>query len=152
MTTCVCVKFAQSCPTLCIPYGPYSPWNSPIYNTGIGTLSLLHRIFPTQGLNPGVPHCRVILYQLSHKGSPTVTINMRKNKQIEDRLKGIKQINHCHLLYHVLFYLCFLCILHKGRVFKVCELKLFYIKDWWKQYLILLPVHPQILEELQKQS
>ena len=31
-------------------------------------LSLLERIFPTQGLNPGLPHCRWILYQLSHKG------------------------------------------------------------------------------------
>ena len=35
-----------------------------------GSLSLLQGIFPTQGLNPGIPHCRWILYQLSHKGSP----------------------------------------------------------------------------------
>ena len=34
-----------------------------------GSLSLLQGIFPTQGLNPGLPHCRQILYQLSHKGS-----------------------------------------------------------------------------------
>ena len=34
------------------------------------SLSLLQGIFPTQGLNPGLPHCRRILYQLSHKGSP----------------------------------------------------------------------------------
>jgi len=33
-------------------------------------LSLLQGIFPTQGSNPGLPHCRRILYQLSHKGSP----------------------------------------------------------------------------------
>ena len=32
--------------------------------------SLLQGIFPTQGLNPGLPHCRWILYQLSHQGSP----------------------------------------------------------------------------------
>ena len=32
--------------------------------------SLLQGIFPTPGLNPGLPHCRQILYQLSHKGSP----------------------------------------------------------------------------------
>ena len=38
--------------------------------TGVGSLSLLQRIFPTQGSNPGLPHCRLILYQLSHKGSP----------------------------------------------------------------------------------
>ena len=41
-------------------------------NTGVGSLSLLQGIFPTQGSNPGVPHCRWILYQLSHKGSPTI--------------------------------------------------------------------------------
>ena len=35
-------------------------------NTGVGSLSLLQGIFPTQGSNPGLPHCRWILYQLSH--------------------------------------------------------------------------------------
>ena len=39
-------------------------------NTGVGSLSLLQRIFPTQESNPGLPHCRQILYQLSHQGSP----------------------------------------------------------------------------------
>jgi len=51
---------------------PYSPWNSPGQNIGVGSLSLLQRIFPTQGSNPGLPHCRRILYQLSHKGSPKI--------------------------------------------------------------------------------
>ena len=39
-------------------------------NTGVGSLSLLQGIFPTQGLNPGLLHCRWTLYQLSHKGGP----------------------------------------------------------------------------------
>ena len=47
----------------------YTPWNSPGQNTGVGSLSLLQGIFPTQGSNPGLPHCRRILYQLSHQGS-----------------------------------------------------------------------------------
>ena len=51
------------------PRGLYNTWNSPGQNTGVGSLSLLQRIFPTQGSNPGLPHCRWILYQLSHKGS-----------------------------------------------------------------------------------
>ena len=54
------------------PHGLYSPWNSPDQNTGVGSLSLLQGIFPTQGLNPGLPHFRQILYQLSHKGSPRI--------------------------------------------------------------------------------
>ena len=52
------------------PQGLYSPWNSLGQNTGVGSLSLLQRIFPTQGSNPGLLHRRRILYQLSHKGSP----------------------------------------------------------------------------------
>ena len=54
------------------PHGLYSPWNSPGQNTEMGSLSLLQGIFPTQGLNPGLSHCRRILYQLSHKGSPRI--------------------------------------------------------------------------------
>ena len=53
------------------PHGLYSPWNSPGQNTGVGSRSLLQVIFPSQGLNPGLPHCRQILYQLSHQGSPS---------------------------------------------------------------------------------
>ena len=51
------------------PHGLYGPWNSPGQNTGVGSLSLLQGIFPTQGSYPGLPHCRQILYQLSHQGS-----------------------------------------------------------------------------------
>jgi len=40
------------------PHGLYSPWNSPGQNTGVGSLSLLQGIFPSQGLNPGLPNCR----------------------------------------------------------------------------------------------
>ena len=45
-------------------------WDSPGQNTGMVSLSLLQGIFPTQGLNSGLPYCRQILYQLSHKGNP----------------------------------------------------------------------------------
>ena len=45
------------------PQGLYSPWHSPGQNSGAGNLSLLQGIFPTQGSNPGLPHCRRILYQ-----------------------------------------------------------------------------------------
>ena len=42
----------------------------PGQNTGVGSHSLLQGIFPTQGMNPGLPHCRQILCQLSRQGSP----------------------------------------------------------------------------------
>ena len=48
-----------------------TPRNSPGQNTGVG-ISLLQGFLATQGLNPGLPHCRWILYQLSHKGSLSI--------------------------------------------------------------------------------
>ena len=48
------------------PHGLCSPWNSPGQNTRMGSLSLLQGIFPFQGLNPGLLHCRQILYLQSH--------------------------------------------------------------------------------------
>ena len=58
-------EVAQLCLTLQL-HGLYSPWNSPGQNTGVGSLSLLQGIFPTQGLNPGLLHCRQILYQMNY--------------------------------------------------------------------------------------
>ena len=50
-------------------HGLNSPWNSPGQNTGVGSLSFLQGIFPTQGSNPSLLNCWQFLYQLSHKGS-----------------------------------------------------------------------------------
>ena len=55
------------------PHGLYSPWNSPGQNIGLGSLSLLPGIFPTQGLDPGLPQWRQVIYQLSHMGIPQNT-------------------------------------------------------------------------------
>ena len=71
LSLCSFVKVAQSCPTLRL-HGLHSSRNSPGQNTGVGSISLLQGIFPTQESNPGVPHCRQILYQLTHKGSPRI--------------------------------------------------------------------------------
>ena len=54
------------------PHGLYSPWNSVVQNTRVGSLSLLRGVFPAQRLNPSLLYCRLILYQLSHKGSPRI--------------------------------------------------------------------------------
>ena len=67
---------AQSCPTLCDPMDCSPPGSSihgdsPGKNTGVGCHALLQGIFPTQVLNPGLPHCRWILYHLSYQGSPS---------------------------------------------------------------------------------
>ena len=58
--------------SLLVPGLHFDSWNSPGWNTGVGSLSLLQGIFPPQGLNTGLPHCRWILYHLSHQGSPFI--------------------------------------------------------------------------------
>ena len=50
--------------------GFFTSWTERPKNIGVGSLSLLQEIFPTQESNWGLPHCSWILYQLSHKGSP----------------------------------------------------------------------------------
>ena len=70
---CVC-SVSQLCPTLCNPMD-CSPPGSSVYgdspgkNTRVGCHALLQGIFPTQGSNPGLPHCGQMLYPLSHQGS-----------------------------------------------------------------------------------
>ena len=57
-------------PWTCSPPGSSIHGDSPAKNTGVGCCSLLQRIFPTHGLNPGLQHCGLILSHLSHQGSP----------------------------------------------------------------------------------
>ena len=71
---CVLCLVAQSCQTPCNPMDCSPPGSSihgdsPGKNTGMGCHALLQGIFPTQGLNPGLPHYKQILYHLSHQGS-----------------------------------------------------------------------------------
>ena len=63
------VKVAQSCN----PMGLYSSWNSLGQNTGVGSPSLFQGIFPTQGLNPGLPHCQVDSLPDEPQGKPKNT-------------------------------------------------------------------------------
>ena len=99
MCVCVCVcihiythiyisevKVAQLRPTLCDPMDCSLPgssvhgilqesqWRINLNgkNTGVGSCLLLQGLFPTQGLNPGLPHCRQILYHLRHQGNPKI--------------------------------------------------------------------------------
>ena len=66
------VSESESRSVLSYSFRPQSPWNFSGQNTGVGSLSLHQGIFPTQGLNPGLLHCRQILYWLSHRGSPRI--------------------------------------------------------------------------------
>ena len=79
---CAVLSAVLSCsvvPESLQPHGLYSarllcPWDSLGKNAGVGCHALLQEIFPIQGSNPGLPHCRQIIffffYCLSHQGSP----------------------------------------------------------------------------------
>ena len=78
---CVCAVLclaSQSCLTLrprdCSSPSSSVHRDSPDKNIGVGCHALLQGIFPTQGSHPGFPHCRWILYCLSHQGSPYVSV------------------------------------------------------------------------------
>ena len=106
ISTCLCAKSLQSCPSLCYPadFSPprsLCPWDCPGKNTGVGCHGLLQGIFPTQGSNPRLLrllHCRQILYcwapgkvqsLLVLAPTPAVEINL-------DQLCRIFQSRVCH--------------------------------------------------------
>ena len=77
----------QLYPTLCdlmdcSPLGSSVHGDSPGKNTGVGYHALLQGIFPSQGLNPGLPHCRWILYQLSYLGLSLFKSSLKRGWRI----------------------------------------------------------------------
>ena len=77
MALCCAASVAQSCVTLCGPVDCSPPGSSvhgdsPGKNAGVGCHALLQGIFRTQGPNPGLPHCRWVLYHLSTREAQVV--------------------------------------------------------------------------------
>ena len=87
-------------------HGLYSPWNSPGQNSGVGGLFFLQGIFPTQGSNPDLPHCRRILYQLSHNGSLRIlgAVSLSLLQQIFPTWESNWGFLHCRWILYQLSY------------------------------------------------
>ena len=75
-------------PMDCSPSGSSIHGDSPGKNTGVGCHSVLHRIFPTQGLNPGLPHYRQIFYQLQYFGHLMQTANSLEKSLMLGKIEG----------------------------------------------------------------
>ena len=75
------------------------PWDSPGKNTGVGIHSLLQGIFPAQGSNLGLLHCRQILNHLSHQGSNSLSIYIQIDRQTDRYFFKVSYmiIAHYHL-------------------------------------------------------
>ena len=83
------------CLMLCDPMDcSLCPWNSPGKNTGMGSLSFLQGIFPTQGLNLGLPHCRQILYHLSQQKSQ-IRLDCKILSVIAERVHLFDSFTYC---------------------------------------------------------
>ena len=81
------MKVAQSCPTLCDPLAYTVHEILHARTLEWVSVPLSRGIFPTQGSNPGLPHYRRILYQLSYKESP------RPRKILEDMCVSVKSLH-----------------------------------------------------------
>ena len=95
------------------PHELYSPWNSPSQNTGVGSLSLLQGIFPTQGSNPVFLHCRRILPALQADSLPAEPQGKPKNTGVGSlsllqRIFPTQELNwsllHCRQILYQLSY------------------------------------------------
>ena len=71
------------------PHGLYGPWSSPGQNTGVSSCSLLQGSC-NPGIERGLPHCRQILYQLSHKGSPRILERVAYTSPVDLPYPGVK--------------------------------------------------------------
>ena len=70
----------------------------------MGCHALLQGVFPTQGLHPGLPHCRRILYQLNHKGSPRITDSLSLLQEIFPTQESNPGLWHCRWILYQLGY------------------------------------------------
>ena len=68
------------------PHGLCSPWNFPGHNTGVGNLFLLQGIFPAQGSNPSISHCRQILLPAKLPGKPLEIVVLSELSQIKTNI------------------------------------------------------------------
>ena len=107
MLNCLsCLSCAWLCATLwTVAARVLCPWDSPGKNTGVGCHFLLQGILLTQGSNPGLWHCRQMLYPLSHQGSPASTLAVVKSVWPPKLLSGFKS-----LFYHLLVLCVCVCV------------------------------------------
>ena len=129
MDRAVLCSVTQSCLTLW-PHGLQParllcPWGSSRQEYWSGLPALLQGIFPTQGLNPGLPHCRGILYQLSHQGSPDIGCEPGKPKWLaKEKSEGMSHISDLNY--------------HKGTSLPLCV----------GEFTCVLCDYPQVLSSL----
>ena len=113
------------------PHGLYKPWNSPGQNTGVGSLSLLEGIIPTQGSNPGLPQCKWILFEPPGKPKNTGVGSLSLLQWIFLTQESNHSLLHCR---HILYQLS--C---QGSPESTVGAKLFVPNTVWKDHIPVIP-------------
>ena len=119
-----CASERKSCSVVSDSLQPHghSPWNSLSQNTRVSRLSLLWGIFPIQGSNPGLLHCRHILYHLCHQGSSYL----------------LKRLSFLHCIFLLPLSKVFIDALFLGFLF--CSIDLYFCLcattklSWWRSF------------------
>ena len=135
----------QSCCTFCDPMDCSPPGSSSMgfswQECGVGCLALLQGIFPTQGSNPGLPHCRWILYHLSHQGSLytfSIEVQLMYNVVLISAVQQRDLVIYTHTFFFIFFFIfplwlsqdikyCSLCYKVGPYCLSVLNLKKFFI-------------------------
>ena len=91
------------------PYG-LCPWDFPVKSTGVGCHFLLQGIFPTQGLNPDLQHCRQTLYHLSHQeetkmNDPPFSFRSNLSKYPLWKSSVLSHLQWCFITWEIFFFL-----------------------------------------------
>ena len=143
MTHAVLCLVAQPCLILCSSMNCILPGSSvhrdsPGKNIRVGCHALLQGIFPTQGLNPGLLHCKQILYHLRHQGSLHRCYNLKECKHILFLFPSWLLSSHRHQA-HIQSFPTFYenLILIPNSLLKMCTTKTF-IKDFFLDTEVLI--------------
>ena len=124
---------------------PYSPWDSPGQNTGVGSLSLLQGIFLIQESNKGLLLCRKILYQLSYQVSPF-------SLKISQIPSSIVLKLYCSKTPQGFIFPCLVNLMWAGAI--AFSLTHVYIPSVWHRYLLntwhKVGTHEMLMESMNK--
>ena len=117
------------------------PWNFPGKSTGVSRHFLLQGIFPTQGWNPGLPHCRQTLYRLCHQGSPNTGVgSLSLLQQLSPTQESNQGLLHCRQIFSLFFFLINRAVREALSKFLInCEYRMMIFKGssvmfvflWW---------------------
>ena len=115
------------------------PWDLPGKGTRVSHHFLLQGIFPTQGWNPGLPHCRQTLYRLCHQGSPNTGVgSLSLLQQLFPTQESNQGLLHCRQIFSLFFFLTNRAVREALSKFLInCEYRMMIFKGSSAMFVLL---------------